>query len=112
MREKGKLSMEMNKDEFLKSELGLNLLDCLTTFNGAINLSEIITLNQANFAEIERVNRVVCEYAARLEIYRLAIKQFYGITYHFLRTDLEYGLVTSDMGDWLIKYERQSAQPS
>ena len=43
---------------------------------------------------------------AQLEVYKMAIKYFCGIEYHFTRTDEYFGLVTEDETDWLIKIER------
>lgn len=40
------------------------------------------------------------------EVFKLAIKQFYGIEYNFTRTDEYFGLVTENETDWLIKEER------
>ena len=32
-----------------------------------------------------------------------AVSQFYGVDYHFTRTDDFFGLVTEDYSDWLFK---------
>lgn len=37
----------------------------------------------------------------------MAVKQFYGVEYHFTRTDEYYGIVTADEKDWLYKVERK-----
>ena len=36
----------------------------------------------------------------------MAIKHFYGVEYHFTRTDEYYGLCTEDESDWLMRVER------
>ena len=40
------------------------------------------------------------------DVYQMAVKQFYGIEYHFTRTDEYYGIVTEDCKDWLYKVEK------
>lgn len=43
---------------------------------------------------------------AQWEVYQMALKQFYGVNYHFTRTDECYGVVKDDYSEWLFKNER------
>lgn len=49
---------------------------------------------------------------AQHEVYQMAVKQFYGVEYHFSRTDDYFGLCTEDEQDWLFKYDREAAKGS
>lgn len=95
----------MNKEEFLRTELGMGI--CIT----ARELNFLIT-EQAKISEWENLSEYD-EYKTRiqirltkLDVFKLAIKQFYGIEYHFTRTEEYFGLVTEDETDWLLKIER------
>ena len=46
-------------------------------------------------------------YQKQWEVYQMAIEQFYGIEYHFTRTDEYYGIVTGDYKDWFYKVEKR-----
>lgn len=39
----------------------------------------------------------------------MVLMQFYGVEYHFTRTNKYFGLVTEDESDWLIRYDREEA---
>ena len=43
---------------------------------------------------------------AQWEVYKLALKHFYGVEYFFTRTDEYFGICTEDESDWLMKVER------
>ena len=43
---------------------------------------------------------------AQWEVYQVVLRQFYGIEYHFTRSDGHVGVVTEDGGDWLIRMEK------
>lgn len=84
--------MQMNKEKFLKTELGIGLRECVTAWNKWID-------------EGGRSAASWC--GAQWEVYKTAIKQFYGIEYHMTRTDEYFGVVTEDERDWLFKVERK-----
>ena len=42
----------------------------------------------------------------RWEVFKLAIKQFYGIEFFFTRTDTYFGVCTEDETIWLMKIMR------
>ena len=83
--------MKINKDKFLKTEFGAEMKNC-------IDCCDFYICN--NYYN----NALLCQ--AQWEVYQMAIKQFYGIEYHFTRTDEYYGVVTEDYKDWLYKVER------
>lgn len=44
---------------------------------------------------------------AQFEIFKLAVKQFYGVEYHFTRTDDYFGCCTDNGEDFLFRFERE-----
>ena len=84
--------MKLNKEEFLKTELGTEMKKCIDLLDLCLR--------------IEDYNRAkICQ--AQWEVYQMAIEQFYDIKYDFSRTDECYGLATEDYTDWLYKVERK-----
>ena len=82
---------KMNKENFLKSELGSHMKGCVTAWDNWVSMGE-------------KKAATWCQ--AQWEVYQMAIKQFYGVEYHFTRTDEYFGVVTEDESDWLFKVER------
>lgn len=88
------LKMNFNKEEFLKTEFGIEMKKCIDLLDLCLR--------------IEDYNRaILCQ--AQWEVYQMAIKQFYDIEYCFSRTDEYYGLVTEN-GDWLYKNYRKQVK--
>ncbi len=95
--------MKLNKEEFLKTELGSSLVECITAWDEALD-------NQLEYPygtiPHENANQTARRCQAQWEVYRMTIRQFYSIEYFFSRTDEYFGIVTEDEADWLIKVER------
>ena len=83
--------MKMNVKKFLKTELGVNLKDSIDCWD------KYLGKNDYEKAQV---------FQFQWFVYQTAIKQFYGIEYHFTRTDEYYGIVTEDYENWLFKVER------
>lgn len=49
---------------------------------------------------------------AQFEIFKLAVKQFYGVEYHLTRTDDYFGCCTEDGEDFLFRFEREKRRES
>ncbi len=62
--------------------------------------------------ENKDVLRTLAWCQAQWEVYRMAIKHFYGVEYHFTRTDECFGLCTEDESDFLFKKHRELQQSS
>ena len=86
--------MKLNKEKFLKSELGGNLDECVKSWDFAIRGGK-------------RTKPLADWCQAQWEVYQMVLKQFYGIEYHFTRTDKYFGVCTEDEADWLFKVERE-----
>ena len=88
--------MKLNKEKFLKTELGSNLYECITAWDCWLNL---------NYSVSRSKSIAWCQ--AQWEVYQMALKQFYGVEYHFTRTDEYFGVCTGDETDGLFKVERE-----
>lgn len=84
--------MKLNKEKFFKTELGQNLKECVTAWDRAL-----ITLRECSISlpqtreEYRRALQTVLWCQAQWEVYQLMLKQIYGISCHFYRTDSRYG---------------------
>lgn len=95
--------IKLDKSDFLLTELGRKLIECLVKLDGALD-------NRSKYPSCT----TICESAtqkielcmAQWEIYKIAIKQFFGIEYQFTRTEEYFGAVTEDESDWLLKIRR------
>lgn len=90
--------MKLNKKEFLKSELGTAMQECVKAWDYWLEI------RRRNNSEAVRKGLDWCQ--AQWVVLQIAIKQFYGIEYHFSRTEEYYGVCTEDETDWLFKVER------
>lgn len=84
--------MKLNKETFLKTEFGAEMTNCIDCWD--------LYLSTKDYDSAK-----LCQ--AQWEVYQMAVKQFYGIEYHFTRTNEYYGIVTADEKDWLYKVERE-----
>ena len=99
--------MKLNKERFLRTELGGSLKDCITSWDIALGACR----KHAYYTDEYKKERKVADWCqAQWEVYKMVIKQFYGVEYCFTRTDKYYGLVTEDEADWLFKVERKESK--
>lgn len=87
--------MKLNKEKFLKTELGVNLQECVTAWDHWLNLNNSVSRSKS---------LAWCQ--AQWEVFQTVMRQFYNIEYHFSRTDEYFGVCTEDETDWLLKVER------
>ena len=83
--------MKLNKEKFLKTGFGAEMINCIDCWDLYLSTKDYDCAR-------------LCQ--EQWDVYQLAIKQFYGVDYHFTRTDEYYGVVTEDYGDWLYKVEK------
>ncbi len=96
--------MKLNKEKFLKTELGGNLQECITAWDHW--LSEIGKIQETHIDENYWASRKAADWCqAQWEVYQIMFRQLYSIDYHFNRTDEYFGVCTEDE-DWLFKVER------
>ena len=98
--------MKLNKEKFLKSELGGNLQECVTAWDHW--LTELRKFNIDTVGQKYRETRKAADWCqAQWEVFQTVMRQFYNIEYHFSRTDEYFGVCTEDETDWLFKVERE-----
>lgn len=98
--------MKLNKEKFLKSELGGNLQECVTAWDHW--LTELRKFNIDTVGQKYRETRKAADWCqAQWEVFQTVMHQFYNIEYHFSRTDEYFGVCTEDETDWLFKVERE-----
>nr|DAL54628.1 MAG TPA_asm: hypothetical protein [Caudoviricetes sp.] len=87
------------KKQFLESKFGKELVSMITEWDQALE-------KNSRSGEDKDILRTLAWCQAQWEVYRMAIKHFYGVEYHFTRTDEYYGLCTEDESDWLLRVKR------
>lgn len=109
---KGDSIMKLNKEKFLKTEVGAELENCIKVWDNAIEERRKVTPGWGDpdaglgFQYWENT----CNWCqAQWEVYKMVLLQFFGIEYNFTRTDSYFGLVTEDEENWLFKIERAAA---
>lgn len=101
--------MKLNKEKFLKSELGGNLQECVTAWDHW--LTELRKFNIDAVGQKYRETRKAADWCqAQFEVFQTVMRQFYNIEYHFSRTDEYFGVCTEDETDWLFKVD--NGEPS
>lgn len=102
----GAWTMKLNKEKFLKSELGGNLQECVTAWDHW--LTELRKFNIDTVGQKYRETRKAADWCqAQWEVFQTVMRQFYNVEYHFSRTDEYFGVCTEDETDWLFKVERE-----
>ena len=98
--------MKLNKEKFLKTEVGAELKCCIISWDKALDSCRV---NEYYTEEYKRERKVADCCQAQWEVYKMVLLQFFGIEYNFTRTDEYFGLVTEDEENWLFKIERAAA---
>lgn len=98
--------MKINKENFLKTELGSSMKECVAAWDHWINESKSYAYRPMPNSVYKEAKEKAARCQAQWEVYQMTLRQFYGIEYHFSRTDEYFGIVTEDESDWLFKVER------
>ncbi len=101
--------MKMNKEAFMKTELCQGWIACITNWDAAIKRRSKAQWGTPEYVDSCKASNIC---GTQHEVYQMAVKQFYGVEYHFSRTDEYFGLVTEDEQDWLFRYDRKTAKGS
>ena len=96
----------MNKEKFLKTELGSNMEVCIRSWDYWLCQLKNYSYKPMPNSAYKKAKEKAARCQAQWEVYQMALQQFYGIEYHFSRTDEYFGIVTEDESDWLFKVER------
>lgn len=95
--------MKLNKEKFLKTEVGAELKCCIISWDKALEGCESYF---SETPEYSRERRAADQCQAQWAVYKMVLRQFFGEEYYFTRTDKYFGLVTENRRDWLFKIER------
>ena len=91
--------MKLNKEDFLNSELGSNLLECIESWDWALR-GGVKTKPLADWCQ------------AQWEVYQIMFRQIFHINYHFTRTDERFGIISAELSSWATRiYMINTAQP-
>lgn len=98
--------MKMNKEKFLKTELGSSMIECVKAWDHWLTESKRYAHDLMTNREYKSAKEAATRCQAQWKVYQMAVRQFYGIEYYFTRTDEYFGICTEDEADWLLKVER------
>ncbi len=98
--------MKLVKEKFVKTEFGGQMVETVKAID--FYLEEKSHTSQWQEPEkYKRLRKDIDRLFAQFEIFKLAVKQFYGVEYHFTRTDDYFGCCTNDGEDFLFRFERE-----
>ena len=100
----------MNKEKFLKTEFGISMIECAMAWDYWLNRLTIYAYRIMTNSEYKEAKERAARCQAQWEVYKMAVKQFYGIEYYFSRTDEYFGICTEDETDWLRKVDRETSE--
>ena len=98
---------KMDKEKFMKTEVGSSLKECITAWDKALEECRRYSWGTEAY---RRAKKAADECYAQWEVYKMVLHQFYGIEYCFSRTDEYFGICTEDEAEWLFKTEREEDQ--
>lgn len=99
--------MKLNKEEFLQSELGRSLKERITEWDKALTALSKCGYGTADYLEAQEKAYTS---SAMWDVFCMALKHFYGMEYHFTRTDVDFGVCTEDESNWLLKIDRHTGK--
>ncbi|GFH92639.1 hypothetical protein IMSAGC002_03911 [Lachnospiraceae bacterium] len=98
--------MKLVKARFEKTEFGGQMVETVKAID--FYLEEKSHTSQWQEPEkYKRLSKDIDRLFAQFEIFKLAVKQFYGVEYHFTRTDDYFGCCTNEGEDFLFRFERE-----
>ena len=99
--------MKLNKEKFMKTEMGVELEETICCWDTALDERKKATPGIENQDHAYWDNTCkICQ--NKWEVFKLAIKQFYGIEFNFTRTDTYFGICDNDEHVWLMKVQKDT----
>lgn len=98
--------MKMNKERFLKTEFGSEMISIVKALDYYIE-EKSHTSEWNDPQKTKALQNEINILFAQWNICKLAVKQFFGLDYSFTRTDEYFGACTEDEAEWLIKIDRR-----
>ena len=96
----------LNISKFMTTEMGCEIENIIKCWDNALEERMKVTPgfgNQKQGLGFEYWNDTCESCQNKWEAFQLAIKQFYGLEFHFTRTDEYFGICTEDGKTWLMK---------
>lgn len=94
----------LNRKKFLQTEFGRKLQDTVW------RLDTFLCKKEKGRSRV--VDALIAEEQAKMDVFLVAMKQFYGKEYVFLRNKKRYGIKEKNSREWLIREERVDGQQS
>lgn len=98
--------MKLVKARFERTEFGGQMVETVKALDFYLEEKN----HTSQWQEPEKYKRLMKDIDrlfAQFEIFKLAVKQFYGVEYHFTRTDDYFGCCTNNGEDFLFRFERE-----
>lgn len=105
--------MKLNVKKFMETEMGGELEETIRTWDKAIDERRKATPGIGNPDQglgFKYWDNTCGSCQDRWEVFKLAIKQFYGIEFFFTRTDEYFGVCSEDENIWLMKEKRENEE--
>lgn len=103
--------MKRDKEIFLKTELGIKMVECVKSWDMAISILSFYNGCDTFSKECEHAEDVVRTCQSQWEVYKVAIRHFYKIDIYFTSVDDFFGIEMVEDGkdgfDYLIRTERK-----
>jgi hypothetical protein len=102
--------MKLNIKKFMMTEMGGELEETIKAWDQALEERRKVTPGIGDpdqgmgFGYWDRTCKSCQD---RWEVFKLAIRQFYGIEFNFTRTDEYFGICNDDETIWLMKENRK-----
>lgn len=96
--------LSLDKKEFRMTEFGAMMVNIIMEWDQVMHDYYGGLVAWENNPEVEK-KFIQC--LAQWEVCQVVMRQFYGIEYHFTRTDEYFGICTEDGCDWLVKVDRK-----
>lgn len=91
--------LTLNRAQFLRTEFGSGLEKLISEWDRQLE-------ERGTLADDKEIDKSCEKCLAQWEVYQLAMKQFFGIEFHFTRTDDYFGVCTVNEEDWLFRRDR------
>lgn len=95
--------MKFDKERLLRTEFGREMCDCAKAWDRAL----VKMWDPGSDVGDQRAAMYDASWhQARWGVFQLALREFFGVVYHFDRTDEHFGIVSGDGTDWLYRVDR------
>ncbi len=102
--------MKMDKEKFLKTELGVAMLECVKSWDMALSIINRYNGCKEFYDAYQRAKDVVKNCQVQWEVYQTAVRQCYNVDIYFTRVDKYFGIeMAKECSEYLFKCERKDS---